>query len=329
MLLRVKQFTTLATLTAVEAIRQPICLLLTTTCVILTAAMPMLLLHNFGEDGRLARDTGLALHFVIGLFVAGYAACSSLSHEMRSGTASAVLSKPVGKEIFFLAKFAGIAAVVLAFSLCATIATLVGERVSEHFVMTKQIVGYYSDWWTGNMLLAAPFVAYLLAGLINYKFRRPFESTAFYMLIVCILAVFLVSAFFNRMGQFAPFDFRVQWRIIPASVLITTALLILAAIALSLSTRLGTVATLTFCVVLFMLGLMSDYLFGRSSEQNLFASAAHLLLPNWQHFWMSDALRDGGRIPISYVLAAGRYAAIYLVGILCLGVASFRHAEMK
>ena len=89
MMLRVRQFVTLSILTAVEATRQPICLLLTTTCILLTMLTPMLALHNFGEDGRLARDSGLAYQFVFGLFVAAYAACSSLAREMRSGTASA------------------------------------------------------------------------------------------------------------------------------------------------------------------------------------------------------------------------------------------------
>jgi len=41
---------------------------------------------------------------VFGVFVSGYAACVSLAREMRTGTASAVLSKPVSREIFFLAK---------------------------------------------------------------------------------------------------------------------------------------------------------------------------------------------------------------------------------
>ena len=70
-MLRIRQFLTMAGLTAVEAIRQPICLLLTTACVVLTALIPLLTLHNFGEDGKLARDSGLAFHLVFGLLVAG------------------------------------------------------------------------------------------------------------------------------------------------------------------------------------------------------------------------------------------------------------------
>lgn len=325
----IRQFVSLATLTAIEAIRQPICLLLTTACVLVTAITPLLIMHNFGEGGRLARDGGLAFHFVFGVFVAGYAASSSVSREMRTGTASAVLSKPVGRETFLLAKLVGIVVVILAFSLCAACATLLSERVAEKFVQSPDFSGYVTDRLTGALLLAAPAVAYLLAGLINYFLRRPFESTAFGLLMVCLLVTFLAVGCFDRLGHFAPLDFRVQWRIVPANILIAMALLVLGAIAVALSTRLQTVPTLTICTTIFLLGLVSDFLFGRRAAESAVAGLLHGIIPNWQHFWMSDALANGGSIPAVYVLNAGLYALAYTAAALCIGLASFRHAEMK
>ena len=327
MILRVRQFLTLAGLTAVEAIRQPICLLLTATCVILTGLTPLLLLHSFGEDGRLVRDSGLAYHFIFGLFIAGYAACSSLAREMRSGTASAVLSKPVGREVFFLSKFAGIAAVICAFSVCATISTLLSERAAEKFIEARMC--YVTDVQTGRMLVAAPFVAFLIAGIINYLTRRPFESTAFGLLLVSLLAVVFIAGFFDIFGRVAPSDPRVQWRIVPASLLVTMALLVLSAIALGLSVRLGTVATLTLLFLVLIAGLISDYVLGRLSFVSNTALVLYRLVPNWQHFWVPEALANGGRIPLTYLVNAGIYGAAYSAGVLCLGVIVFRHTEMK
>jgi hypothetical protein len=186
-MLRIRQFYTLAVLTAVEAIRQPICLLLTATCVLLTALTPVLLMHHFGEDGKLARDSGLALHFVFGILIACYTASSCLEREMRTGTASAVLSKPISRETFFLAKFAGTAAVVILFSVCAAIATLLCERVSLKFVFSSERVGFLTDWLLGTVLLAAPVVAFIAAGLMNYFRKRPFESTAFGFLLLMLV----------------------------------------------------------------------------------------------------------------------------------------------
>ncbi|MDP6848726.1 MAG: hypothetical protein QGI24_08055, partial [Kiritimatiellia bacterium] len=138
-----------------EAVRQPVCLLLSATCVLLTAIIPMVLMHNLGEDGRIARDSGLAFHLVFGLFISGYAACSSLSREMHSGTAAVVLSKPVDRALFFLAKYAGVTVLVFLFSACACISTLLAERTAERFISNSTLLGYVTDWQTGKMLIGA------------------------------------------------------------------------------------------------------------------------------------------------------------------------------
>lgn len=328
-MLRTKQCLVLTALAAVEIARRPLCLLLTGSCVALTGLTPLALMHSFGEDGKLARDSGLAFHFVLGLFVAGYAACFSLSNEIRKGTASTVLSKPVDRETFFLAKFLGIAAVVVAFSLCAVCATLMAERVAEKFCYTQELIGYFTDEQTGKLLIAAPLVACLVAAFISGRTGRSFQSTAFVSLIASLLLAFCVSGFFDRTGNFAPYDLGVEWRILPAGMLIAMALILLSAIALTLSARLGTAPTLALCGAIFLAGLMSDFLFGRHASHSWPAFVLYYLIPNLQHFWVPDALIGGGVIPWGYVLRAGFYAAAYTAGVLCIGMLFFRRAELK
>ncbi|OVE73858.1 hypothetical protein BVX94_02580 [bacterium B17] len=326
---KLRQFITLAGLTSLEAIRQPICLLLATTCVVLTGLVPMLTMHQFGEQGRLARDSGLALHFVFGLLISGYIASTSLNREMKSGTASAVLSKPVSRVMFFLSKFAGIVFVIILFSLCATISTLLSERIAEKFQTSGTAYGYVTDWRTGIILLCTPFAAYLLAGFLNYKIKTPFESTAFALLLLSLIGIVIASCFYERSGHASSFTFIFQWSIINASVLITIALLIISAIAISLSTKLETIPTMSITSAIFLIGLISDYAFGRPMmEGNLLCGFLFGVSPNFQHFWLSDAISDGGVIPSDYVLSAARYAAVYSAGILCLGVLSFRQSDM-
>jgi len=294
----------------------------------LTALTPLVLLHQFGEEGKIARDSGLACHFIFGLFIAGYGACSSLTREIRGGTAATVLSKPVGRGMFFLSKFVGLAAVVVAFSTCAVLATLLAERVSERFAFTGRMAGNITDWQTGNLLLAAPFVAMLIAALVNYFSGRSFQSTAFGFLLVVLLSVMVFSAFFDRTGHLSSYGLRVQWRIVPAGVLITLALVTLTALALALSTRLSVVPTITVCAVVFVMGLLSDHVFGRVADRSVVASVLYGLLPNWQHFWVADALNGGGTIPWAYVLRAAAYTVAYSAGFLCLGGLLFRGREV-
>jgi ABC-type transport system involved in multi-copper enzyme maturation permease subunit len=326
---RWRQFLALAALTAVETIRQPLCLLLTSACVLVTALNPMLVMFEFGEEGRLARDTGLACHFVFGVFVAGYAACSTLAREIRGGTAAAVLSKPVSRDTLFLAKFAGLAAVLAAFSASAGLATLMSERVAERFYDTPKLVAYVKDWRTGFLLLAAPLAAYALAGWLNWRRRRPFESAAFGSLLAALSVAFAVAGCFEPTGEPAFLRFHFDWRILPAAMLVTLALLIFAAMALGLSTRLGTVPTVSLCLAVLGLGLVSDYVFGRAAPGSAWAVLAYALVPNWQNFWLSDALASGGRIPWSYVGQAAVYAGVYAAAALALGLLSFRRVEVR
>ena len=248
---------------------------------------------------------------------------------MKSGTASAVLSKPVSREIFYLAKFVGVAGVVAAFSACATVATLLSERVAEKFYFTPTLVGYVTDTQTGTWLILSPFIAFLVAGWINYVTRRPFGSAAFGLMFAGLLLVAVASGFFDRGGHYAPFNLNVQWRLVPANLLVTLALLVLAAVAMALSTRLGTVPTLTLSSAVLVAGLMSDYLLGQQADSSWIAACLYRIIPNWQHFWLSDALSNNGGIPWAYVVGAAFYALAYSAGILLLGLVSFRHAEMK
>lgn len=317
----IRQFTSIARLTALEAVRQPIFLLMATACVVFIGLLPLLITHTLGEGGKLVRDSGLAFYFVCGLILGSYAACSSLTHEIRRGTAASILSKPVSREIFFLAKFAGVAAVMLFFAVTAVIATLMSTRVAEPL--------YSFDWWAGAPLLAAPLLAYVIAGLWNFFTQRPFVSAASVMLLVALVSAFAFAGFIDSDGHAVAFGSAYSWKILPVGTLIFFAMAVLTGLAMSLAIRLDTVPTLSICSVVFLVGLMSDYLFGRHAANSLLADFFYQVLPNWQHFWVTDALSGDGAIPWSYVARAAIYAGLYLAGILSLGLVAFRQLEVR
>jgi hypothetical protein len=123
-----KQFIALARLTALEAIRQPVFLLLMAAAVFFMALLPLITAHTMGEGERMVRDSALALYFVTGLVLGSYLACAALQHEIRRGTVAAILAKPVGRTLLFCAKFAGVAAVMVLFATALTITTLLATR---------------------------------------------------------------------------------------------------------------------------------------------------------------------------------------------------------
>ena len=310
---RLRQFLAVAGLTTLEALRQPFLLLLTATCVIGIALMPILLMHTMGDAQKLIQDSALALQFVGGLLLGGYAASAALGREIRRGTLATVLSKPVDRSTFYLAKFAGVAAVLLLFSIATAIVTMLAAQIAD--APTSAF-----DWKTGGPLYAAPVAAFVLAGLLNYFKHRSFVSTAFVLLVGFLMVVFAYMAVTSP----------VVWRLLPASLLITLATLVLAAIALALITRLDLVPTLAVCTVIFLVGLMTDYVLGTAAKSSPLIALAYNLIPDWQHFWLADALSgEGTTIPWRYVGQVGIYATFYLIGSLSLGIVAFHNVESK
>ncbi len=315
-----KQFFALAGLTAVESTRQPISLLLVTACCVLIALLPFLITHTLGEPGKLVRDSALAFHMIFGLLLGSFISTFSLTHEIQRGTASSILSKPVGRTTFFLAKYCGMAGVMLLFSLVAALSTTLSARASS--------ISFTIDWWAAGPLLAAPVIALLLAAINNYFTRRPFVSNAFGLLVLMIIVAFVFSAFVNRQGEGTTFGASIPLLTLPASFLVALAILVLSGIALALATRLQAISIVAICSLILFVGLMSDYLFGRHAAENVVARTLYYLIPNWQHFWAADALSGQGTIPWAYVGSVTLYALFYLAGVLGLGILSFQQREM-
>lgn len=316
-----KQFIALARLTALEAIRQPVFLLLMAAAVFFMALLPLITAHTMGEGERMVRDSALALYFVTGLVLGSYLACAALQHEIRRGTVAAILAKPVGRTLLFCAKFAGVAAVMVLFATALTITTLLATRAA--------VPEYHVDWWAAGPLLVAVPLAFLVAGWINYRTRRPFISNAFVALVLALLGALIFAGFFDDSGQVVTWGQPLPWKIVPAGILIAQAILVLAALALVLATKLDVVPTLALCSVVFLLGLMSDYLFGRQAAEGKMGAVLYGLIPNLQQFWLADALAGAGAIPWSYVGAAALYALGLLTFLLALGMLVFGRMEVR
>jgi hypothetical protein len=174
-------------------------------------------------------------------------------------------------------------------------------------------------------------LAYALAGFSNYFLRRPFVSDAVFALVVMVtLAAFVIFQFTTQMqslGERAAVD----WRLIPAGLLILFAFWIFAAVAVACSTRLDMIATLAVCSAVFLVGLMSDYLFGLpAAHGSWWASALYSAVPNWQLFWLADALETGkSTFHWAYVGKAFGYVIFYAGAALAVAVALFDDRELS
>ena len=144
------------------------------------------------------------------------------------------------------------------------------------------------------------------------------------------LATFIIFQFTHQMQSLGE-QAKVDWRLVPAGILILFALWILAAVALACSTRLDMIATLAICSAIFLVGLMSDYFFGLpAAKGSWWASTLYTVVPNWQLFWLADALETGkNTFQWAYVGKALGYAVCYAGAALAVGVALFDERELS
>ena len=319
-----RQFRNIAVNAFMELVRQPIFLLLLTGSVLFEIFLAVPYYFAFGDEMKLVKTSALAVMLLTGLFGAVLSASASLAREIRTGTALAVLSKPVGRAQFLLAKFAGLAAALtlLAYVNLAGVMTASWMAFDAYGKTNLTAIGIFA----GGIA-----VAYALAGCSNFFLRRPFVSDAVFAMVVMVtLAAFVIFQFTVQMQSLGE-KAAVDWRLVPAGLLILFAFWIFAAVALACSTRLDMIATLAVCSAVFLVGLMSDYLFGLpAAKGSWWASTLYSLVPNWQLFWLADALETGkSTFNWAYVGKAFGYVIFYAGAALAVAVALFDERELS
>src|SRR5213594_176175 len=152
-----RQFVTIATNAFMELVRQPVFLLLMTSSATFEIFLATPYYFAFGDEPKLVKNSVLAVMLLAGLLGAVLSASNSLAREIRSGTALAVLAKPVGRAHFLLAKYAGLAAALSVLTYVNLIACLLASR------MAFDAYGS-TDWLAFDIFIGALVAAYGLGG---------------------------------------------------------------------------------------------------------------------------------------------------------------------
>lgn len=309
--------------TFTETIRQPVYAVIVVTVVLLYILAPFITMYSLDEDVKLLRELGLSTLFLAGLFIAVFSATGAVTEEIESKTITTILSKPVPRPIFILGKFTGVAcAVAVAHYLLTAIYLLISrfgvlERATDEPDMPVV--------WIGTIII---FSTLLISAFLNYNYDWNFPASA--ILTASVLSIFgiLFLTFTDKEWHFGTFVAAFNHFDVYASLLLLFGVLILVAAAVLFSCRFNVVLTLIFCVAVFMLGLISDWIASEYAAKYLWAQIFTILLPNMQIFWVSDAIYETGSVPAPYLLKGLSYSACYTAGILALAVALFQRRQV-
>tara|TARA_B100001758_G_C18377590_1_gene595268 strand:- start:842 stop:1807 length:966 start_codon:yes stop_codon:yes gene_type:complete len=319
-----RQFGTIAINAFMEVVQQPVFLLLMTCSAFFCVFLSIVPYFGFGDDVQIVKTSLLAVSLVTGLLGAVLCASSSVAREIRSGTALAVLSKPVGRARFILGKYLGLSGALSILIYTNLVACLLASR------MAYDAYGSADTFSFGVYCFGGLLASYIIAGFLNYFIQVRFVFTTVIALVVLTTAMFAIILSTEAATTGASADPRtVDWRLIPASILLLFAVLILTALALACSTRLELLPTLAVCSGVLFLGLMSDWLFLEKTEDGIWwASLLYTVIPNWQNFWLADVLSGKETIPLAYLGQAFLYLIGYTGATLTVALWLFEDREL-
>ena len=296
-------------------------------------------------------DIGLSSVFLAGVIGSAFIATNVLTREIDNKTVLTVVSKPVPRPIFIFGKFVGAAVCLLVLMI--------------YLILVFMVVELHGSMETAATKFHMPVIVFGLCGLVfgmcvgiwcNFFYGWAFGSTTLVTLVPVSALVYILCLVFGRewVSQSIGTEFDSQLWI--AAGMLFVAVLILTSIAIAASTRLGQLLTLVVTCGFFMLGLLSDWLFGRPAAQlmsritengvdpdvavtpaslqgiELFEywglNLAHKVVPNFQVFWLADAVNQGHPIPMQYVLITVGYGMLLIGAALCIAIMLFQRREV-
>ncbi len=265
------QLLAIAKNTLIESIRQPVFFILVMASGLMQLANNFFSAYSMGYsdsaevsgDNKMLLDIGLATVLVCATLLSAFLATSVISREIEQKTALTVISKPVGRPLFVLGKYLGIAGAIVLGTLVMLLFFLF---TLERGVMTAT----YTDrnWPAVVLSLSAVVIAMAVAVWGNYFYNWVFGSTAVLLLLPLLLIGYVIALFVDGTWhvQFVGTDIKPQILIACAAVMLS--MLVLTAVAVAASTRLGQVMTIVVCLGVFVFSLLSNHLVGRRAFQN-------------------------------------------------------------
>ncbi|MFW6059017.1 MAG: ABC transporter permease subunit [Phycisphaeraceae bacterium] len=353
----IQQLLSISRNTLLESIRQPIFVVLVLVGMLMMAINPSLAAYTLDNDNKLLVDLGLSTVFIFCLLLAAFTATGVLSEEIENRTVLTVISKPVTRPVFVIGKFLGVAgAIALAFYVLS-LAFLFTHR---HGVM--QTASHSFDGPVILFGLLAVIVALVFAAGANYLYRWAFSSTLMVTLVITATAAALLTFSLDKEWAVQPpwADFVAnegrRFQITLGLLLVFEAVLVLTAVAIAASTRLGQIMTLLVCLAVFLIGLVNNsfsqfvdnqlnvprnasvweslgavFTADASLHLKLFyalAKLVYVVLPDLQPLWPADALARGNPFSGLHILTVSAYSGLSLVMILCVAVILFQRREV-
>lgn len=326
-----EQFLAIARNTFLESVRQPILLVVAGAATILIVMCNPFSAWTMRDDQRMFVDLGLATVFLSTAVLSAFIATNVLSREIDNRTVLTVVSKPVSRPVFIVGKFVGVS---ITMSLSLLYLGLVYMMVEMHGTLQTVRDPLHMPvilFGIGAILAAVGGGAWM-----NFFYNKNFAAWTIGLGVPLLGLAYLMALFFDAEWNSVPLSRQFEPEMWKAIFLIGLATLVLNAVAITASTRLGQVFTLVVVVGVFLLGLLSDWMLGARLAEGGdagmlakgFFSTCRAALPNFQVFWLSDAITQKKSIPLDYIGFTVPYTLALVTALLSLATVLFQRREV-
>ena len=286
--------------TAKSEMNTPLYMLLTTVGALSLFVFMWLPYNTFGEDIKMLKFVALDWMLFIALIQTIWSASSSVAEEVEGRTALTVLSKPVGRRDFILGKFLGISWIVLVMFTVFSAVTLICIAYKPIFDVKE-----------GGKAPVRPNIADPL-GLADVDPGR-----------------------YTGMSEV-----EVTWQICHAEMASTIAPMVLvycetvvmAAVSVAISTRIGLVANFMICFAIYAIGHLTPLLvqsgLGQFEAVTFMGQLISAVLPVLEYFDVKAAIAKGSAVSLAYVGATFVYTALCSAFAMLLALVLFEDRDL-
>ncbi len=220
--------------------------------------------------------------------------------------------------------------------------------ITQGLTLVKLFAAFLAIWTASSTIADEIDGKTALMALSKPISRRSFVIGKYVGVMIAVTLIFLVlgTFFLNTVSYKAVYDAREAskeyptaiecaaqvYSILPGLVLAYLETIILAAIAVAISTRLPLLPNLTITLVIYMLGHIIPVIVqssvGQLTPVVFVANLVSAFLPCLDHFSMETAVAMNKTLPWLYVLWASVYAGIYCVAALLLSLLLFENRDL-
>jgi ABC-type transport system involved in multi-copper enzyme maturation permease subunit len=220
--------------------------------------------------------------------------------------------------------------------------------ITQGLTVVKLIAAFLAVWTASTTIAEEIDGKTALMALAKPLSRKNFIIGKYVGVMIAVTLIFLIlgTFFLNTVSYKVVYDARESskdiptaidcaqtvYDILPGLVLAYLETIILAAIAIAISTRLPLLPNLTITLLIYLLGNIVPVIVQSSVGQLptvvFIANFVSAFLPCLDHFSMETAVAMGKTLPWLYVLCAAGYAALYCLAALIVSLLLFEDRDM-